>query len=47
VDADPGAPETADGLLSHVSARAIEAVCLLIFNSFDLETLIRSSHDAA
>jgi hypothetical protein len=26
---------------SHVSARAIEAVCLLIDNSFDLETLMR------
>ena len=28
------------GFLSHASARAIEAVCLLMLDSFDLETLM-------
>jgi hypothetical protein len=34
-------------LFSHISARAIEAVCLLTIDSLDLETLMKSSHDAA
>jgi hypothetical protein len=28
--------------LNHVSARAIEAVCFLMINSLDLETLIQT-----
>jgi hypothetical protein len=28
--------------LSHVSARAIEAVCFLMINSLDLETLMQT-----
>jgi hypothetical protein len=31
----------AETLRSHVSARAIEAVCRLMINSLDLETLMR------
>jgi hypothetical protein len=41
VHSDPGSTEAADILLSHVSARAIEAVCLLMADSFDLETLMQ------
>jgi hypothetical protein len=40
VDADFGAAQAGGVLLSHVSARAIEAVCLLMVDSLDLETLI-------
>jgi hypothetical protein len=40
LNSDLGATETAEILRSHVSARAIEAVCLLIDNSLDLETLM-------
>jgi hypothetical protein len=40
VDADLGATEPGDVVFSHVSARAIEAVCLLMLDSLDLETLI-------
>ena len=35
-----GAALPRDVFLSHVSARAIEAVCLLMLDSFDLETLM-------
>ena len=31
----------AEAFRSHVSARAIEAVCLLMVDSFDLETLMQ------
>lgn len=41
VDADLGPSQTGDGFLSHVSARAIEAVCLLMVDSLDFETLMR------
>jgi hypothetical protein len=41
VDADRGAAQSAEVFLSHVSARAIEAVCLLMINSLDLETLMK------
>jgi hypothetical protein len=40
MDADFGSSKAGEVLLSHVSARAIEAVCLLMVDSFDLETLI-------
>jgi hypothetical protein len=40
MDADLGSSKAGEVLLSHVSARAIEAVCLLMVDSFDLETLI-------
>jgi len=40
MDADLSPSEAADGLLSHVSASAIEAVCLLMIDSLDLETLM-------
>jgi hypothetical protein len=40
VNADPGAAEPREVFFSHVSARAIEAICLLMVNSLDLETLI-------
>ena len=40
VNSDPGAAQAADVFLSHVSARAIEAVCLLMVDSLDLETLM-------
>ena len=39
-DADFGSSQAGEVLLSHVSARAIEAVCLLMVDSFDLETLM-------
>jgi hypothetical protein len=35
-----GAAQPRDEFLSHVIARAIEAVCLLMLDSFDLETLM-------
>jgi hypothetical protein len=41
LDADLGAAEPGDVFFSHVSARAIEAVCLLMVDSLDLETLMQ------
>jgi hypothetical protein len=41
VDADLGAPHPGEVFLSHVSASAIEAVCLLMIDSLDLETLMK------
>jgi hypothetical protein len=41
VDADLDATEPGDVFLSHVSASAIEAVCLLMIDSLDLETLMK------
>ena len=41
VDADFSAMEPEDVFLSHVSASAIEAVCLLMIDSLDLETLMK------
>jgi hypothetical protein len=41
VNADLGAALAGEVLLSHVSARAIEAVCLLMLNSLDRETLMQ------
>jgi hypothetical protein len=41
VDADLDATEPGDVFLSHVSAIAIEAVCLLMIDSLDLETLMK------
>ena len=40
MDADRGAPQAGEVFLSHVSARAVEAVCLLMIDSLDLETLM-------
>ena len=40
VNADPGPMHWAGVFLSHVSARAIEAVCLLMVDPLDLETLM-------
>jgi hypothetical protein len=40
VNADLGTTQTYDVFFSHVSARAIEAVCLLMVDSLDLETLM-------
>jgi hypothetical protein len=40
MDTDFCASQAGEVLLSHVSARAIEAVCLLMINSLDLETLM-------
>nr|WP_298253924.1 hypothetical protein [Bradyrhizobium sp.] len=40
LNADLGAPQSGETLLSQISARAIEAVCLLTVASFDLETLM-------
>lgn len=40
-DADPGAAQAGGVFLSHVIARAIEAVCLLMVDSLDFETLMR------
>jgi hypothetical protein len=42
VDADFGATEPGEVFLSHVSASAIEAVCLLMIDSLDLETLMKA-----
>jgi hypothetical protein len=39
--------ESVETLRSHVSARAIEAVCRLTANSLDLETLMRMILDTA
>lgn len=36
-----GAAQAAEVFLSHVSARAIEAVCFLMTDSLDLETLMQ------
>jgi hypothetical protein len=41
VDADFSATDPGDVFLSHVSASAIEAVCLLMIDSLDLETLMK------
>ena len=41
VNADLDATEPGDVFLSHVSASAIEAVCLLMIDSLDLETLMK------
>ena len=41
VNSDFGAPQACDVFLSHVSARAIEAVCLLTIDSLDLEVLMQ------
>ena len=40
-DADRDAAEQGGVFLSHVSASAIEAVCLLMVDSLDLETLMK------
>jgi hypothetical protein len=40
VNADLGAVQAGEVFLSHVSARAIDAVCLLMLNSLDRETLM-------
>ena len=40
VDTDLGTAQAGEVFLSHVSARAIEAVCLLMVDSLDLETLM-------
>ncbi len=47
VASDLGSEEPPELLFSQLSARAIEAVCLLMVDSFDLETLMSASHDAA
>jgi hypothetical protein len=39
VNADLGPMQSAE-VFNHVSARAIEAVCLLMVSALDLETLI-------
>jgi len=41
VDVDLGASETGEAPLSHVSARAVEAVHLLMTNPLNLETLMK------
>ena len=41
VNADLGTTEPGEVFLSHVSASAIEAVCLLMIDSLDLETLMQ------
>jgi hypothetical protein len=41
-DADLCASQAEEVFLSHVSARAIEAVCLLMADSLDLETLMQT-----
>jgi hypothetical protein len=41
VDADLGAAQAGEVFLSHVSASAIEAVCLLMIGSLDLKTLMK------
>jgi hypothetical protein len=47
VNSARGATDAAETLRSHVSARAIEAVCRLTANSLDLETLMRMILDTA
>jgi hypothetical protein len=39
-NSDLGKAQPVEVFLSHVSARAMEAVCLLIVSSLDLEALI-------
>jgi hypothetical protein len=46
-DAGLGAMEPKDVFRSHVSASAIEAVCLLMADSLDLEMLMKVIPDAA
>jgi hypothetical protein len=41
VNSDLGSAQAGEDFLSHVNARAIEAVCLLMINSLDLETLMQ------
>jgi hypothetical protein len=41
VNADLGTPEPEEVFLSQLSASAIEAVCLLMIDSLDLETLMK------
>jgi hypothetical protein len=41
VDADLRASQPGAVFLSHVSASAIEVVCLLMIDSLDLETLMK------
>jgi hypothetical protein len=41
MEADLSASEPEEVFLSHVSASAIEAVCLLMIDSLDLETLMK------
>jgi hypothetical protein len=41
VNADLNAAEPGEVFLSHVSASAIDAVCLLMVDSLDLETLMK------
>jgi len=40
-NADLGATEPGEVFLNHVNASAIEAVCLLMIDSLDLETLMK------
>jgi hypothetical protein len=40
MNAGLGAARTAEVFLSHVNARAIEAVCFLMVDSLDFETLM-------
>jgi hypothetical protein len=42
VNSDLGKAQAVDVFLSHVNARAIEAVCLLIVSSLDLDVLMSS-----
>ena len=41
MDADLGAAQAGEVFLSHVSASAIEVVCLLMIESLGLETLMK------
>ena len=41
VDPDLGAAQAGEVFHSHVSASAVEAVCLLMIDSLDLETLMK------
>ena len=41
VDADLCTPQPGEVFLSHVSASAIEVVCLRMIDSLDLETLMK------
>jgi len=41
VDTDPGVAEPGDVFLSHASASAIEAVCLLMVDSLGLDMLMK------
>ena len=41
MDADLSASEPGEVFLSHVSASAIEAVCLLMIDSLDLEAIMQ------